>query len=372
MNIGSLPLPPLIKNRLYEAGFVIFDDLNGLKPSQLSREIDCSLEEAHEVLKTLENVTEARFSLKHGKTSSKTALEILQEESKLPSVITFCEEMDNMLGGGIPLGKTTEICGAPGVGKTQICIQLAVDVQIPEEFGGLEGEAMYIDTEGSFMVERASEIAKAVVEHCGNVAASQNNNVQLKSMEKFTEDGILAGIHYTRCQDYIELIAFINTLPKFLSNHPKVRLIVIDSVAFHFRHDIENLSLRTRLLNGLAQNLIKLAMENTVAVVLTNQMTTKFGREDGGSKLIPALGESWGHAATVRLILYWQGNQRLAMLYKSPSRQEMTVPYQVTNCGVRSIPSGAVQHGSVSTNISKSEEDEENPRKKRRLAQDTN
>ena len=48
-----------------------------------------------------------------------------------------------------------------------ICsMQVAVDVQIPEHFGGLQGEAVYIDTEGSFIVERLMDIAKATVDHC--------------------------------------------------------------------------------------------------------------------------------------------------------------------------------------------------------------
>ncbi|XP_071944992.1 DNA repair protein RAD51 homolog 3-like [Antedon mediterranea] len=339
MNIESLPLPSIIRQKLFGAGFLTLDDFNGLKPSQLSKELNSSLEEACEVLKAIDDVNLVRNTLKDGTNGCRMALEILQEEQRQQSIITFCEEIDDMLGGGIPLGKTTEICGAPGVGKTQMCMQLAVDVQIPTVFGGIEGEALYIDTEGSFIVERASEIATAVVEHCGRIAASQQNHDQLNAMITFTEDSVLSGIHYSRCQDFVELIAFINTLPKFLSSHPKVRIIIIDSVAFHFRHDIDNLSLRTRLLNGLAQNLIKLAMENTIAVVLTNQMTTKFGGEDGSSRLIPALGESWGHAATIRMILYWQASQRLAMLYKSPSRQEKTVPYQVAKCGIRSNPS---------------------------------
>ena len=33
-----------------------------------------------------------------------------------------------------------------------MAIQLAVNVQIPEIFGGNGGEAIYIDTEGGFMV----------------------------------------------------------------------------------------------------------------------------------------------------------------------------------------------------------------------------
>lgn len=37
----------------------------------------------------------------------------------------------------------------PGVGKTQLGIQLCVDVQLPECYSGAAGEAVYIDTEGS-------------------------------------------------------------------------------------------------------------------------------------------------------------------------------------------------------------------------------
>jgi len=94
--------------------------------------------------------------------------------------------------------------------------------------------------------------------------------------------------------------------------------------------------LRTRLLNGLAQSFIKMAYEKQLAVVFMNQMTTRVKTSQlGQSHLIPALGESWGHASTIRIVLYWEDNQRFANLYKSPSRQQMTVPFQITTDGVR-------------------------------------
>ena len=52
-------------------------------------------------------------------------------------------------------------------------MQLAVDVQIPECFGGVEGEAVYIDTEGSFIIERLADIVKAAVNHCQHLTESQ-------------------------------------------------------------------------------------------------------------------------------------------------------------------------------------------------------
>ena len=46
----------------------------------------------------------------------------------------------------------------------------------------------------------------------------------------------------------------------------QVKLIVVDSIAFQFRHDFDDLALRTRFLNGLAQSFIKIACENHLAV----------------------------------------------------------------------------------------------------------
>ena len=42
--------------------------------------------------------------------------------------------------------------------------------------------------------------------------------------------------------------------------------MLMDSVAFHFRHNFEDLSLRTRLLTDLAQNLAKIARQYNIAV----------------------------------------------------------------------------------------------------------
>ncbi|XP_016345959.1 DNA repair protein RAD51 homolog 3-like [Sinocyclocheilus anshuiensis] len=159
---------------------------------------------------------------------------------------------------------------------------------------------------------------------------------QRQALEELTVEKILSNLFLVRCHDYVELLAEVYFLPCFLSEHPEVRLVVIDSIAFPFRHDFEDLSQRTRLLNGLAQQLIQLATQHSLAVVLTNQMTTRVS--NGQSKLVPALGESWGHAATQRLILHWEGLRRLASLYKSPSQMEATIQYQITVQGFRDAP----------------------------------
>lgn len=52
------------------------------------------------------------------------------------------------------LGEVVEICGLAGTGKTQICFQLCLNVQIPRAFGGTEGEALFVDTHGDFQYDR--------------------------------------------------------------------------------------------------------------------------------------------------------------------------------------------------------------------------
>lgn len=47
-------------------------------------------------------------------------------------------------------------------------------------------------------------------------------------------------------------------------------------------------------------------------------------------------GESWSHACTNRLILFWVDGQRFAHIYKSPSLKSATAPYFVTSQGIRS------------------------------------
>ncbi|KAM9343924.1 DNA repair protein RAD51 homolog 3 [Pholidichthys leucotaenia] len=324
--VSTLALSAAVKLKLGAAGFQFTADLLGLTPPQLSRESVLSLEEAAEVLQA------ARRDEGGGGAVSLTALELLQKEEELRSVITFSSQLDTALGGGVPVGKTTEICGVPGIGKTQLCLQLAVDVQVPQCFGGIEGQAMFIDTEGSFVVERVIDIATAAVNHCSLLV---EDDEQKAAMTTFTLESILSNIFVVRCHDYVELLAELHLLPSFLMDRPNIRLLVIDSVTFPFRQQFDDLSQRTRLLNSLGQQLISMATSHHIAVMITNQMTTKL--RGSQSQLVPALGESWGHTATIRILLHWEGSRRLATLVKSPAHMEKTVQYEITAEGFRDV-----------------------------------
>lgn len=49
-----------------------------------------------------------------------TAWDLINDSQLQQPIVTFSERLDELFGGGIPIGKLTEFCGAPGIGKTQL------------------------------------------------------------------------------------------------------------------------------------------------------------------------------------------------------------------------------------------------------------
>eukprot|EP01006_Ploeotia_vitrea_P051924 TRINITY_DN67617_c7_g1_i2.p1 TRINITY_DN67617_c7_g1~~TRINITY_DN67617_c7_g1_i2.p1 ORF type:complete len:302 (+),score=33.39 TRINITY_DN67617_c7_g1_i2:311-1216(+) len=273
---------------------------------------------------------------------SQTANDMLNRQREVPNIVTFSQALDKLLGGGVHPSCLTEFCGIPGIGKTQVGMQLALDVQIPKVFGGVGGSAIYIDTEGSFMITRIKQMAEGVLAHlqelCTNPATPQ---AKKEAAAGLSVDSFLNNIHYYRVHDCIEQLALVHVLPSFIREQEKstgtpVRLIVLDSVAFHFRHDFTDMAHRARLLQSFAQALQSMAAEFKLAVCVINQVTTKF-KQNGQPFLAPALGDSWAHAVTHRIVLYMEAEQRLAFLYKSPSQANEIAPFRICGRGVRDI-----------------------------------
>jgi len=89
-----------------------------------------------------------------------TAEEYWDKRQNVQYISTGCKALDDLLGGGIETQAVTEFVGEFGAGKTQLCHQLCVMVQLPLEKGGLNAKAVYIDTEGTFRPERIIQIAE--------------------------------------------------------------------------------------------------------------------------------------------------------------------------------------------------------------------
>ena len=77
---------------------------------------------------------------------------------------------------------------------------------------------------------------------------------------------LLSKIHYFRLHNSTEQIAITHLLPEFMKQHPNVKIIIVDSIAFHFRHGFQDMALRNRILSGMAQTFMELATRCELAV----------------------------------------------------------------------------------------------------------
>ncbi|XP_014512352.1 DNA repair protein RAD51 homolog 3 [Vigna radiata var. radiata] len=339
MEVGMLPISASKRGKLLAAGYTTLDAIARASASHLARDIEVSDSEALEILNlaaktgVLDRPNGTQTTVVGG---GQTAWDMLNDEKFSSYITTSCVDLDNILGGGIKCKDVTEIGGVPGIGKTQIGIQLAVNVQIPQGYGGLGGKAIYIDTEGSFMVERVLQIAEACIEDMAEYSNHFHKDLQACEV-KMHPNNILENIFYFRVCSYTEQIALINYLDKFVMENKEVKIIIVDSVTFHFRQDFEDMALRTRLLSEMALKFMKLAKKFSLAVVMLNQVTTKF--IEGSFQLTLALGDSWSHSCTNRIILFWNGNERHAFIDKSPSLKSASAPYSVTSRGIRNSTS---------------------------------
>jgi len=353
--VSTLDLAPSVCDILLRNGFRLVDDVVCLKPYELAKELSVTPTEAANILKAVNNVN-------CPPDSSISALELCRKSNVQRPIITFCKSLDQLLGGGVQLGQLTEFCGVPGIGKTQLGIQLALNAQIPEVFTGNGGESIYIDTEGSFMVERVAEMARALSEHLLRIAsktarsggaAADVSHIRA-SAGNITADRLLQGIHVFRAHNQVEQMAILNSLGAFMKTHANIKLIIVDSIAFHFRQDLQEVSSRSRILSTLAQTLNQLAFDHSLAVVSINHITTRVtsGAGAGSSRIVPALGEQWSHCIANRVMMFWQqGNVRTACLVKSASRPQAVAQFTINKNGIRdAAPPGSSGVGAASSN----------------------
>jgi RecA/RadA recombinase len=261
-----------------------------------------------------------------------------------PMIVTFCRDLDGLLGGGFRIGDVTEIVGLPGTGKTQLLMQLCLNVQLHSLLGGCGGEALIIDAEGAVSVERLSQMAEAMYSHVRKITRRFPDSERPPIRAVASTTALLSGVHIAKAYNFSDFTATIASLYEFLSKNPKVRLVCIDSIACHLRYGplaaSSNPRPRTGMLLQLAQSLNEIAERFNVAIIASNHMTTKFlkGNAHGKSfsimgsniksRIEPALGELWSSACTRRIKLSFETNpnsgiragNRLATVEKEPIR----------------------------------------------------
>jgi DNA repair protein RadA len=274
----------------------------------------------------------------------RTALSLVESSLNQRRIVTFCARLDALLHGGVALGQTLELCGEPGVGKTSLAMQIALDAAIPAAFDGLDAGALMIDAECALDAARLARMADALSAHlCALRDARLSENPDANIAATPTRDEILARIHVHRPHSFLELAALLHALPHLVRTLG-VRVVVVDSVAAHVRGepllDDAGGAQRTRFLAAVAQRLCECAHSCNVAVVVTNHLTVvpPSRNSDNGVAMaqhMPALGDRWRHWCETRVLLEFDGFNRTARILKGNCADTITVPFRICDDGVR-------------------------------------
>jgi len=258
-------------------------------------------------------IAEARKKLKMG---FEPATETMKKRLQIGKITTGSKALDGLLGGGVETQAITEMHGAFGSGKSQLALQLSVNVQLPKEKGGLGGKAIFIDTEGTFRPERIQHMAKAL---------------------GINPEKALENIFFAKAYNSDHQVLLADKSEEILKKE-NVKLIVIDSITSAFRSDYTGrgtLADRQQKLNRHLHLLQKLADVYNLAIYITNQVMS---RPDVlfGDPTTPVGGHILGHQATFRVYLRKSKNEkRIARLIDSPSLPEGEVVFRVITDGIR-------------------------------------
>ncbi|OYT49822.1 MAG: DNA repair and recombination protein RadA [Desulfurococcales archaeon ex4484_204] len=307
--VEDLGLSTSLINKLREAGYRTLEAIAVANVNELASIVGIPTPTAQRIINKAREALGLRFM---------TALELKKERLHIGRVTTSSKKLDELLGGGVETRTITEFFGEYGTGKTQICHQLSVNVQLPKEKGGLEGRALYIDAEGTFRWERIDAMARAV---------------------GLDPDKVMENIIWARAISSDHQMAIVEEAMDLIPKE-NIRLLVVDSVTGHFRAEYpgrENLAVRQQKLNRHLHQLGRIAEIYDVAVIVTNQV---MARPDVfyGDPTTAVGGHILAHAPGVRIQLRrGRGNRRIARIVDAPHLPESEAVFIITDEGIRDI-----------------------------------
>ncbi|NWQ79791.1 RA51D protein, partial [Columbina picui] len=224
----------------------------------------------------------------------------LYEELKSSTAIlpTGSPSLDQLLDSGLYTGEVTELMGAPGSGKTQVCLGIAASVSL-----SLKQQVLFLDSTGGFTASRLYQMLRARAEdeeeQASSPGAAPSSPLKLP--------WLLPAHNPQRCFFSVQL---------YLCPHWLFCVHTLPPVCL-------------AIMMQLAKELKTLAREFSLAVVVTNQVT----RDSSTGLLKPALGRSWSFVPSTRVLLEskeaaWEKAtmQRIASLAKSPRQVRLPRP----------------------------------------------
>jgi DNA repair protein RadA len=266
--------------------------------------------------KALELIRAARSTLS---LSFVRADELLKMRQTVARLTTGSKALDELLGGGLETQTITEFYGEYGSGKSQVCHQLCVNVQLPPEHGGLNSGVLYLDTENTFRTQRIVQMA-------------QNVGLDPESVMK----NIIVAEAYTSDHQMF-LLENSDTIIK----ENNIRLIIVDSLTSHFRSEYlgrETLAPRQQKINKHMHRIIRLARAFNAAAVVTNQVMAK-PDVFFGNAVHPIGGHVVAHTSQTRVYLRKssRGPVRIARLVSSVYLPEGERVFKVTENGIEDV-----------------------------------
>ena len=311
---------PATAEKLREAGFGTVEAIAVASPGELVTAAEVGEATAAKI------IAGARQAADVG--GFETGDQILERRKLVGKITTGSKSFNELMGGGMETQSIVELYGEFGSGKTQVAHQLAVNVQLPVEMGGLGGSAVIIDTENTFRPERIAQMVR------GLPPAPDGG--------EWDPDEFLRNISVARAFNSNHQILLaesaMDLAEKSRSSERPVRLLIVDSVTAHFRAEYVGrgtLADRQQKLNKHLHDLMRFGDLNNALILVTNQVMAK-PDTFFGDPTKPVGGHVLGHTATFRLYLRKsKGEKRIARLVDSPNLPDGEAVFTVTTEGVK-------------------------------------
>lgn len=300
---------PATAQRLREMGFHTVESLATATAKELEA-AGIGEKKALEVVRAARNGMELSFI---------HADELLKMRQNITRLTTGSKGIDGLLEGGLESQTITEFYGEFGSGKSQMCHQLCVNVQLPQERGGLSGAALYIDTENTFRTERIIKMAQ----HLG-----------------LDPNEVVKNIIFAEAYNSDHQILLLDNADEVIKEN-NIRLLVVDSLTAHFRSEYlgrEMLAERQQKINKHMHKLIRLAQAFNAVAVVTNQVMAK-PDVFFGDAVHPIGGHIVAHTSHTRFYLRKsaKGPLRIARLESSPSLPDGEAVFKITENGIEDL-----------------------------------
>ncbi len=210
--------------------------------------------------------------------------------------------LDKLLEGGIESDAITNVYGPPGSGKTNIVLTVALACC---ESGK---KVIYIDTEGSFSLERFGQIG---------------------GTEKHLKD-----IKFIQVYSWSEQHRAVKDLERVVDKN--VGLIVIDSMVALYRLELDGKNFQNinKQLATQYSIISRITRTEHIPIIITNQVYSK----EGGTELTSRMIAKYWSKTLIELRKTEKENHRLAILRKHRSLPEgRQMEFAITKDGLKQV-----------------------------------